>query len=191
MNGHQGACHAFDVCDVHIPLCSSEEGDAQLNVCGSVSTPNVLMLQAQRVETVWQAACWRQTDIAVLMLQAQRVEMVWQAASWRQTDIAVLMLQAQRVETVWKDRQTLLCWCCRHREWRRCGQAARWRQTLLCWCCRHGEWTNSRQAACCRQTDIHYCVDVAGTESGQMVWQAACCCRQCDPTCTSPSWAPG
>ena len=25
-------------------------------------------------QTVWQAACWRQTDIAVLMLQARRVD---------------------------------------------------------------------------------------------------------------------
>ena len=74
MRGHQGACHAFDVCDVHIPSCSSEEGDVQRSVCGSVSTPNVLMLQAQRVETVWQAGCWRQTDIAVMMLQARRVD---------------------------------------------------------------------------------------------------------------------
>ena len=93
-------------------------------------------------QTVWQAECWRQTDIAVLMLQAMRVDRQ-QAGSALQTDIAVLMLQAQRV-----DRE---------------------------------------QAGSVLQTDIHCCVDVAGMESGQMVWQAACCCRRCDPTCTSPS----
>ena len=114
-------------------------GDVQLNVCGSVSTPNVLMLQAQRVETVWQAACWRQTD----------------SGSMLETDIAVLMLQARRVD-------------------RRYGrQHAGDRQTLLCWCCRHGEWTDG-MAGSMLETDRHCCVDVAGTESGQTVWQAAC-----------------
>ena len=117
MSGHQGACHAFDVCDVHIPSCSSEEGDAQLNVCGSVSTPNVLMLQAQRVEMVWQAACCRQTDIhyCVDVAGTESGQTVWQAACWRQTDIAVLMLQAWRVDKqqagsmLQTDRHTLLC----------------------------------------------------------------------------------
>ena len=88
-------------------------------------------------------------------------------AAGGQVYMAVLMFQAQRVDRR-RGRQHIAAG----------GQV--YMVVLMFQAQRVDRW-------CGRWSGLHGCVDVSGTENGQMVWQAACCCRRSDPTCTSHS----